>query len=135
MVVQELSQSFAPDAHPAVGVVVQAGGEFAHAPPGEGQAGPGGAGPGRRHDEGFVVGADQAGTASRPVRVQRRQAAVDEVVDHVGVRVGGDQLGDRRRGCPGYSKSAAGPALLFQGEAPVLALIATVKAGKIASVR
>jgi hypothetical protein len=101
--VQELSKPFAADAHPAVGVAVQVGGEFAQAPPAEGQARPRGAGRGRRHDERDVVGADQAGTASRPARVQRRQAAGVEVVDHVphGVRVGRDQPGDRRRGCPG----------------------------------
>ncbi|MBP2338809.1 hypothetical protein JOF41_004987 [Saccharothrix coeruleofusca] len=33
------------------------------------------------------------------------------------------------------SKNTTGPALLFQGQAPVLALISAVKAGKITSAR
>ena len=50
-----------------------------------------------------VLVTDQAGTASRPVRVQRGQALLVEGVDHVadGVLIGGDQPGDRRYRCPG----------------------------------
>lgn len=63
---QELAHSLPTDADPTVWVAGQVGGEFAQAPASEGQARLSGAGLGRRHDERFVVGADQARTASRP---------------------------------------------------------------------
>ena len=57
-----------------------------------------GSGGGRRDDERDVLVTDQAGTASRPLRVQRGQPPLVERVDHVadGVLVRGDQPGDRR---------------------------------------
>src|SRR4051812_45457400 len=66
VLMQDPSQSFPADADPSVRVAGQVGGELAQAPAGKGQARPGGAGLGRRHDELDVLGADQAGTASRP---------------------------------------------------------------------
>jgi hypothetical protein len=55
-------------------------------------------GPGRRDDDLDVLITDQAGTASRPLRVQRGQSFGVERVDHVpdGVLIGGDEPGDRR---------------------------------------
>ena len=55
-------------------------------------------GGGRRDDDLDVIVTDQAGTASRPPRVQRGQALGVEQVDHVpdGVLIGGDQPRDRR---------------------------------------
>jgi hypothetical protein len=55
-------------------------------------------GSGHRDDHVNVVLTDQAGTASRPPRVQRGQALAVKPVDHVSHRVliGGHQPGDRR---------------------------------------
>ena len=78
-------------------------GELAQAPPGERLAQllrPGG---GRRDDDLNGLVTDQAGTASRPLRVQRSQALLVEQVDHVpdGALIRGDQPGDRRApACP-----------------------------------
>jgi hypothetical protein len=59
-------------------------------------------GGGRYNDELYVIIADQAGTAVRPLRVQRGQALLVERVDHAAdcVLIGGDQPGDRRYQCP-----------------------------------
>jgi hypothetical protein len=72
-------------------------GEFAHTPPGKRQAQLRRSGSGRRHDERDVIGADQAGTTSRPPRVQRRQPPLVQIMDHSahGVLVRGDQPRDR----------------------------------------
>jgi len=50
---------------------------------GEGLAELGRAGGGRLHDEVLVIRAEQAGTASRPPRVQTDQADLVEAVDHI----------------------------------------------------
>jgi hypothetical protein len=68
-------------------VAGQIGGEFAQAPAGEGLLECLRSRGGRRDDEGFVVRADQAGTATRPLRVQAGQAHLVESVDHLPDRV------------------------------------------------
>ncbi|MBG6091872.1 hypothetical protein IW256_005985 [Actinomadura viridis] len=80
----------------------QGGGEFADRPAGEGLADFGGAGGGRLDDEVFVSRGEQAGTVSRPLRVQAGQADLVEPVDHIthGVLVGLDRLGDHRGPVP-----------------------------------
>lgn len=80
----------------------QVGDEFAQGPTGEGLAELGGAGGGRLDDEVFVVIAEQAGAASRPLRVQAGQADLVEPVDHIphGVLVGLHQLCDHRDPVP-----------------------------------
>ena len=88
-------------------------GEFPHAPVRERSAQGAGSGGGRHDDECDVVVTDQAGTASRPPRVQRGQPPLVEGVDHIahGVLVGGDQSGDRRHRCSrGRSHDDRGPA-------------------------
>src|SRR5690625_4120092 len=67
---QEQAQGFAADAQAEPG---QVGGEFADGPAGEGPTELGRAGGGRRNDESFLVGAEVAGTASRPLRVHAAQ--------------------------------------------------------------
>src|SRR5690625_4200796 len=67
---QEQAQGFAADAEAEPG---QVGGEFADGPAGEGPTELGRAGGGRRNYESFLVGAEVAGTASRPLRVHAAQ--------------------------------------------------------------
>lgn len=57
-------------------------GKFAQAPPGERLVEFLRSRAGRRDDERFVVSADQAGTVTRPLRVQAGQAQLVEPVDH-----------------------------------------------------
>lgn len=68
----------------------QVGEQLADGPSGERLPELGRAGSGRRDDEVLVVRTEQAGTASRPLRVQAGQADLVEPVDHVadGVLVG-----------------------------------------------
>src|SRR2546430_13296974 len=75
---------------------------LAQAPPGERLAQFLRPGPGRRDDDLDVLVTDQAGTASRPVRVQRGQPLLVEQVDHVpdGVLIGGPEPGD-----PGHQRA------------------------------
>jgi len=56
----------------------------------------------RRDDELLVVTADQAGTASRPLRVQRRQPPLVEGMDNIadGVLMRRHQPSDRRHRRP-----------------------------------
>ncbi len=102
---QDLSQPFAPDHYPplarAVGVAAQMGGEFAHAPVCERDTERAGSGGGRRDDERDVGVTNQAGTASRPLRVQSGQPPLVERMNHVpdGVLIRGDQPGNRRHRC------------------------------------
>ncbi len=86
----------------SVRVLGQVGGEFAQAPASEGLIECFGSRGGRRDDEGFVLRADQAGTATRPLRVQPGQARLVEPVDHTPDRVfiTLDQPGDRRDSVP-----------------------------------
>ena len=95
---QDLPQPFPADPHHALMVAAQVGGELAHAPVGERKPERFGSGGGRRDDERDIGVTDPAGTASRPLRVQRGQPSLVEGVDHVadGVLVRGDQPGDRR---------------------------------------
>lgn len=80
----------------------QVDGKFADGPAGEGLSEPGRAGGGRLDDEVLVVRTEQAGTASRLLRVQTGQADLVEPVDRVadGVLVGLHQLGDHRHPVP-----------------------------------
>ncbi len=80
----------------------QVGQQFADGPASEGLAELGRSGGGRLDDEVLVVRTEQAGTASRPPRVQAGQADLVELVDHVadGVLVGLHQLGDYRDPVP-----------------------------------
>src|SRR4051794_9553998 len=81
---QDQAQPFAPDNDaPVVAIGAQIGGEFPHAPVRERDAQSAGSGGGRRDDERDVVITDQAGTASRPLRVQRGQPPLVERVDHI----------------------------------------------------
>jgi hypothetical protein len=87
-IVQDLAQPFSADHDPPVrtvkvGSAGEVGGELAQAPPSERVAQLGWAGGGRRDDERDVVIGDQAGTASRPPRVQRGQPPLVEGVHHV----------------------------------------------------
>jgi hypothetical protein len=72
---QELAQPFPTDPH-LLGAVVagQVSGKFAQAPAGEGLVEFLWSCGGRRDDEDFVLRTDQAGTATRPLRVQTGQA-------------------------------------------------------------
>ncbi len=74
----------------------QVGQQFADGPASEGLTELAGAGGGRLDDEVLVVRTEQAGTASRPPRVQTGQADLVEPVDHLpdGALVGLHQLGD-----------------------------------------
>lgn len=80
----------------------QVGDQLAQRPAGERLAELYRAGSGRRDDEVLVVGAESAGTASRPLRVQAGQALLIERVDHIpdGVLVGLHQLGNHRHSLP-----------------------------------
>jgi hypothetical protein len=102
VLVQKLPQSFPPDPDHPLRVSGQVGGEFAQAPAGEGLLEPFGSGGGRRDDERFVFRADQAGTATRPLRVQTGHAHLVEPVNHTADRVlvALDQTSDRRHGVP-----------------------------------
>jgi hypothetical protein len=101
MVAKELSESFPTDLDPVgARVVGEVVGEFPQAPAGERLAEGLGSGVGRRDDERFVTGTDQAGTATRPPRVQAGHAhlvePVDDLPDRVLVRL--DQPRDHRHG-------------------------------------
>jgi hypothetical protein len=89
--VQELPQPLAADPDDPPVVAAQIGGEFADAPVGERAAQRLGPGLGRRDDERDIVVTDPAGTAARPLRVQRGQPPLVERVDHIphGVLIGG----------------------------------------------
>ena len=103
MLTQDQAQPLAPDPDPPVVTIgAQVGGEFPHAPVRERDAQGAGTGGGRRDDERDVLVTDEAGTASRPPRVQRGQPPFVERVNHLtnGVLVGADQPGDRRHRCP-----------------------------------
>ncbi|MBB4943323.1 hypothetical protein FHR32_007723 [Streptosporangium album] len=79
---------------------VQVGGKFADRPAGEGLAEFARASGGRLDDEVLVVTAEQAGAASRSLRVQTGKSDLVESVDHIAHRVlfGLDQLGDHSHG-------------------------------------
>jgi hypothetical protein len=102
MLAQQLAQPLTTDPDPPVRVRGQVRGELAHAPVRERPPELARAGLGRRDDELDVLIADQAGTASRPLRVQRGQPPLVEGVNHIahGVLVSGHQPGDRRNRCP-----------------------------------
>ena len=95
---QDLLQPFPADLHHPVRVV----GELADAPMGERAPQLDRACGGRRDDELLVVTADQAGTASRPLRVQRRQPPLVEGMDDIadGVLMRRHQPSDRRHRRP-----------------------------------
>jgi hypothetical protein len=114
--VQHLPQPLPPDPNPPGGLDApgpaglgppvgpgQVAGQLAQAPPGERQPERLRAGGGRLDDERDVLVTDQAGTASRPLRVQGMQPRGVERVDHVPDRVliRGDQSSDRWHRCPG----------------------------------
>ena len=100
---QDLAQPLTTELDPPVAVVGEVGDQLAHAPVRERAARGFGSGGGRRDDERGVLVTDQAGTASRPLRVQRGKPPGVEGMDHIahGVLVRGDQPGDRRDRGPG----------------------------------
>ncbi len=100
MPVEQGSQGLAADAQAWSGAAGQVSGELAQRPAGEGLAELGRAGRGRVDDEVFLVRGEQAGTASRPFRVQAVQSLVVEGVDDLahGLFVSGDQASYDRDG-------------------------------------
>jgi hypothetical protein len=90
---QDLPQPFPADLHRPDSVAGQVVGELAKTPVCERTPQHRRAGHGRRDDELAFVVTDEAGTASRPPRVQRGQALLVECGDHIadGVLVRGDQ--------------------------------------------
>jgi hypothetical protein len=80
---EDLTQPFPAHGHDPAVVVGQVGGQLADAPPGERLAQSFGAGGGRLDDERVVVSRDPAGTATRPLRVQRSEPQFVEPVDHL----------------------------------------------------
>jgi hypothetical protein len=99
---EQAAQGLAADADLPIRDGVQVAGEFADRPAGEGLAQTGRSRLGRRDDEVLVVRTEQAGTASRPLRVQRGQADLVEAVDHIAHRVlvRSHELGDDRDPVP-----------------------------------
>src|SRR5437764_9346281 len=80
---QDLPQPLPADLHPPDGVVGQVVSELADTPMGERAPELARARGGRRHDVLLIVTGDLAGTASRPLRVQRRQPPLVEVMNDV----------------------------------------------------
>ncbi|MBP1782025.1 hypothetical protein J3R08_001875 [Micromonospora sp. HB375] len=99
---QDLSQPLPADPNSAGGMAVEVVGELPHSPAGERPPQCFRAGAGRLDDERFVIVADQAGTATRPLRVQADHAhlvePVNDLPNRVLIRL--HQPGDRRRGVP-----------------------------------
>ncbi|MDI5979857.1 hypothetical protein QDK53_26935 [Amycolatopsis magusensis] len=80
---RQAAQRLTPDPDHPAGNGGQVVGEFADRPAGERPAELRRAGNGRRHDEFFLFRTEQAGTASRPPRVQTGQPDLGERMDHV----------------------------------------------------
>ncbi len=80
---EQAAQGLAADAYRAGDMAPQMVGELADRPASEGPAELGGEGGGRLDDELLVVMAEQAGTTSRPLRVQAGQPDLVEAVDHI----------------------------------------------------
>jgi hypothetical protein len=93
---EQAAQRFPPDPDRLPGGGLQIASEFADRPASERLAEFRRAGSGRRHDEIFLVKTEQAGTASRPLRVQTGQPDLVERVNHVadGVLIGRHQSRD-----------------------------------------
>ncbi|MEI2638356.1 MAG: hypothetical protein V9F03_05085 [Microthrixaceae bacterium] len=94
---ENLAETFPADVHNPCLVVAQIGDQFAETPPGEWLTKFLGSGCSRRDDELLVVNHYLAGTATRPLRVQRRHPFFVEPVDHLANPVlrSRDQLRDR----------------------------------------
>ena len=80
---EELTEPFPTDAHHPVGVIAQVLDQLADTPPGERLAQLLGAGLGRLDDERLIIGRDPAGTATRPLRVQRAHPQLVEPMNHL----------------------------------------------------
>jgi len=80
---QQLTHPLPADPHPPAGVVVQVRGQLADAPPLERQPQLLRTLPGRPDDQRLIVSRDPAGTATRPLGVQRRHPRLVEPMDHL----------------------------------------------------